>query len=574
MGILSNLIKEGEAPKWLTEDGYQTISRGYLLPDETPKQAWLRVCNSSAHNLGKPDLADKFFDIIWRGWFGLASPVFANMGTNRAYPISCFSNHVEDSIQSILDKNKELGLLSKAGGGVGIYMGELRSRGALIRGGQNGKTDGVIPFSKIFDSTVIAISQGYTRRGAAAVYLPIEHGDSEEFLRIRRPSGDVNRQCLNLHHGLTVTDAFMHSLKAGDRKNRELWQEVLKTRVETGEPYLMYYDNVQKARPESYIRNNLSVKTSNICSEILLFTDPEHTFVCCLSSMNLYKWEEWKDTDAVQLAIWFLDGVMQEFINKAEGVEGYENAVRFAQKGRAIGLGVFGFHTLLQDKGYDIEGLQAKMLNNIIFKRIREQAEIATQDLAKEYGEPEWCKGLGRRNTHLLALAPTATNATISGGVSPTIEPWAANVFSQKTAKGTFIKTNKLLERDLESIGKNTPEIWKRISHNEGSIQNLDLPKELKAVYKTAKEINQFSLVSLAADRDKFIDQGQSLNLFFPANSSPKYIHEVHYKAWESGIKTLYYLRTSSLAKGDVGTKDYERKVYSRSEEECISCEG
>lgn len=565
--LLQQLKENGEAPEWMTEESFKTLSGTYLLENETPKGMWTRVATASANRLARPELAEKFFDLMWKNWLGLASPVAANMGTKRGLPISCFSLYVPDSVDGIMKSTHELAMMAKNGGGVGVHWNGVRPRNSAIKG--NGKSEGVVPFIKIQDSTTIGVSQGGVRRGASAAYLPVDHGDFWEFLRMRRPEGDTNRQCLNTHHGLCITDDFMNRVKAGDADARLKWTEILKTRFETGEPYLFFSDNVDRNRPDCYKQNNLKVHGSNICMEIMLHTDEDHSFVCCLSSMNLARWEEWKDTDAVQQSIWFLDGVLTEFIEKAIQIPGMERSVRSAIKGRALGLGAMGFHTLLQEKGLPLDSFATFQLNGQIFRKIRQEAEKATKDLAAAYGEPEWCKGFGRRNTHLLALAPTVSNAMISGNVSPSIEPWAANAFVYKSAKGSIIQKNKTLTALLESLGQNTEETWKSIVSNDGSVQHLAfLTPEQKEVFLTARELNQFTIIKLASQRQLFIDQGQSLNLFFPANADPKYIHKVHLEAWEAGLNGLYYCRTSSVLKGDAGSREYKREST-----ECKACE-
>ena len=704
---LQQLKQAGEAPEWMTDEGFKTLSGTYLLPGESPRDMWMRVSTSVANYLKKPELRAKFFDLLWRNWLGLASPVAANCGTDRGLPISCFSTFVPDSIDGIMDRMHELATMTKNGGGVGVHWNKVRPRNSVIRG--NGRSEGVVPFIKIQDSTTVGVSQGGVRRGASAGYLPIEHGDFWEYIKMRRPEGDQNRQCQNVHHGVNVSDEFMQSLKDGNKENRLKWQEVLKTRMETGEPYIFFTDTVRNSRPESYVKNGLEVHGSNICclagdtlvttktgprridelcgetveiwdglnwvftdtfaergqdklirvtiadgsyvdcnenhrwfaaktpegpfeevlaknlatgmflepsvlatkntgmncvdaikplgskkhpvycptlpttgkfalanglmtgnTEILLATDEEHSFVCCLSSLNLARWDEWKDTDAVELSIWFLDGVLSEFIDKASKIHGMERSVRSAIAGRALGLGVFGFHTYLQENSVVLDSFECFQINAQMFSGIKRKAEKATQDLAAEYGESEWCKGLNRRNTHLIALAPTVSNSLISGNLSPSIEPWAANVFVQKSAKGTIIQKNKTLTKLLESYGKNNEATWKSIERENGSVQHLDfLTDHEKEVFLTAKEMNQFALVKLAAQRQRWIDQGQSLNLFFPENSDPKYIHDVHVMAHEEGLRTLYYLRTSSVIRGDAGSREYRREST-----ECKACEG
>lgn len=915
MKELTELKQTGEAPEWLTEESLKTLMGGYLLPNETPKGMWQRAARASATALNKPELEEKFFDLMWKNWLCLSTPVAANSGVDRGLNISCFGSYVPDSVVGIFDTVKEIAMLSKHGGGTSAFFGDVRGRGEKIKG--NGKSDGVIPFNKIFDSTVLGVSQGGVRRGAFASYLPVTHPDIHEFLEMRRPSGDLNRQCLNIHHGVTITDDWMQKVVNGDKEARELWIKIMKTRFETGEPYLLFIDNANNQAPETYKKNDLKIKASNLClqedtlvltknmghqpiknlvgktveiwdginwvknnqfrktgqsellrvtlkdgshmdvtpyhkfiletgekieaqdlsvgsilkhhsqvvstrienqkaaylkgflvaegtklndrpvlqiydkknvcqqklqesleelgepieintnakteikfrfepknnrsimeglapfkyelfewstkykerlpksifnwsfenkvdfiagvmdgdgtvvdntestcyqiasihkqwilqfqqllktlglyssvnlmrkagttdfhdgygayktkdcyrltisnvsarklaqicdfqrlkkfpqkkgyntkpnfitvakieklegtydvycttvpttnnfalsnglmtgncSEIFLHSDEKHTFVCCLSSLNLARWDEWKDTDAAYLSTWFLDGVMQEFINKTEGKEGFERARAFAIKSRALGLGVLGFHTLLQEKMLDFEGLPTYLLNKQIFKKLQKETTRASEDLAKEYGEPEWCVGFGVRNTHRMALAPTVSNSLISGGVSAGIEPIIANAYANKSAKGTFLVQNKTLEKLLESKGQNTALVWSSIVNNEGSVQHLDcLTKEEKEVFKTAREINQFALVKLAADRQQFIDQGQSVNLFFPANVNPKYFSEVHIEAWKQGMKSLYYCRTTSALKADSGSREYKREST-----ECVMCEG
>lgn len=563
--VLQELKQKGLAPEWLTEEGYTTLKNGYLLPNETPYDAYKRVAKAAAsYYTDSTKWESKFFDLMWKNLLGPASPVLANMGTDRGLPCSCNSIHVGDSLSSIFSKVKEFAHLTSKGAGVGIYLGDIRQKGTPIKGG--GVSEGVVPWAKVFDATTISVSQAGTRRGASAFYLPITHGDAEEFLNIRRHTGDLNRRTLNSNHAFTITDQWMQEMLDGDNTKRTFWTELIKTRYETGEPYLMFIDIVNKANPQAYRNNNLTVSTSNICSEITLYTDPDHTFVCLLSSLNLVRWDEIENSDAIETAIYFLDAVMEEYVKKTERLEGFEASHRSAKKGRAIGLGVMGWHSLLQSKMIAFDSFEAMMLNARIFKTIKERAEKASRELAQLKGEPEWCKGTGMRHTHLLAIAPTVSNATISGGISPSIEPWAANIFVQKTAKGNFIRKNKYLEQLLEAKGKNTPEVWADINKNDGSVQHLKfLSAEEKEVFLTFREINQHAVIKQASQRQKWIDQAQSVNLAFPSNAHPKYIHEVHVEAWKQGLKTLYYLRASGVLKGDQAF---------RSADECKACEG
>jgi ribonucleoside-diphosphate reductase alpha chain len=576
-------------PSWGNTEIYvKTISKGYLLPGEKPKDAYWRVASKVAQRLNKPQMATKFFDYIWKGWLNLATPVLSNTGTDRGLPISCFGIDVADSIFDIGNKNLELMLLAKHGGGVGIGINQIRPAGSVITG--NGTSDGVVPFCKIYDSTILATNQGSVRRGAASVNLNIEHKDFEQWLEIREPKGDVNRQSLNLHQCALIGDKFMRKLQDGDETARRKWGKLLQKRKATGEPYIMFKGNVNKQNPPMYKENGLKVFMTNICSEITLHTDESHSFVCCLSSLNLAKYDEWKDTDLIYTSIWFLDGVLSEFIQKAKGLRGFENSVRSAEKGRALGLGVLGWHTYLQQRGIPFEGMPAQFETRKIFSQLKIESERASRDLASEYGEPLWCRDSGFRNTHLRAIAPTVSNSKLSGDVSAGIEPWAANVFTEQTAKGTFIRRNSELEKVFKKVGINTKETWDKVLEDGGSIQDIqeldnwcfcngkvlrcdeipphDLQKTfpVKDVFKTFKEINQLDLVRQAGIRQQYIDQAVSLNLAFPAIAEPKWINQVTMEAWKQGVKTLYYMRTESVLRGDIATKAMDP--------DCLSCDG
>jgi len=586
----NNEWKKGvDYPSWGDTEVYKkTISGGYLYMGETPREAYQRVATTVARRLYKPELADTFFNYIWKGWLNLASPVLSNTGTDRGLPISCFGIDVGDSIHDIGGKNLEMMLLAKHGGGVGIGINMIRPAGAKITG--NGTSDGVVPFCKIYDSTILATNQGSVRRGAASVNINIEHDDFEEWLEIREPKGDVNRQSLNLHQCAVVGDKFMRKLEQGDADARNRWSKLLRKRKSTGEPYIMFKGNTNKANPEAYKDNALKVHMTNICSEITLHTDESHSFVCCLSSLNVTKYEEWKNTNLIYDATWFLDGVLEEFIQKAKGLKGFGNSVRSAEKGRALGLGVLGWHTYLQQNGIPFEGLQAQFETRRIFSQIKIESERASRALAEVYGEPLWCRGTGFRNTHLRAVAPTVSNSKLAGNVSPGIEPWAANVFTEQSAKGTFIRKNKELEKVLRKIGINTKEMWDKIMADGGSVQDikelddfgyvnsklvrlsehesLDLTgfDKVKDVFKTFKEINQLELVNQAGIRQQYIDQSVSLNLAFPSEASPKWINQVHMDAWKKGVKTLYYMRTESVLRGDIAA--------SAMDPDCLACDG
>ena len=571
----SNRWKKGvDYPEWADAEVYKkTITGGYLYNGETPREAYMRVAKTVAMRLKRPEMADIFFDYIWKGWLCLASPVLSNTGTERGLPISCFGIDVADSIYDIGKKNLEMMLLAKHGGGVGVGINMIRPSGAEIT--MNGTSDGVVPFCKLYDSSILATNQGAVRRGAASVNLNIDHKDWEDWLEIREPKGDVNRQSLNLHQCTIIGDKFMRKLRDGDKVARRKWGKLLQKRKATGEPYIMFKGNVNKQNPSMYKDNALKVFMTNICSEIVLHTDENHSFVCCLSSLNLAKYHEWKDSNLIYDSIWFLDGVLEEFIQKAKNRRGFENAVRSAEKGRALGLGVLGWHTYLQQKGFPFEGLLAQYETRRIFSQIKIESERASMALADVYGEPLWCVGTGFRNTHLRAIAPTVSNSKLAGNISAGIEPWAANIFTDQSAKGTFIRKNPTLVEELEKHNLNTDKIWEQILRDGGSIQGIkrldkitcgehDIP--IKEVYKTFKEINQLELVNQAGIRQQYIDQAVSLNLAFPAEADPKWINKVHLEAHKKGIKTLYYMRTESVLRGDIAAQAMDPN--------CLSCDG
>lgn len=573
---LQELKNKGEAPEFLTDEAFQMLRSGYLQPEETPKAAYKRVASVVAAKLKRPDLEGLFFDIIWKNWLCPSTPVLANIGTKNL-PISCFGGLTPDSTNGILMHAHELGMLSKYGGGVGTYFGELRPRGSRISSG--GVTDGIVPFLKIIEATVEGIKQGSSRRGSVAAYLPFNHGDIDDFLDIRKPTGDLSRRCLttSFHNAVVINDETMEDIVNSNGKNRERWNKLMNNRVETGEPYIMFEGNSNKNCPDGYAGR---IKHSQLCSEIFLPSSEEETFVCCLSSLNLSRWDEWKDwkdaktsMNLVELSVWFLDGVMSVFIDQAKGLPGFDKAVRFAENHRALGLGVLGWHSLLQKNMIPFESFRAMTLNNAVFRQIKEQADKATLDLGAVYGECLETKGTGRRNTVTLAVAPTMSNSVLGGGVSQGIEPITANLFVQKGAKGNFIKKNPFLDIMLKEKGLDTFDVWEQINKDRGSVRNIKgLSDEEKSVFLTAREINQFSLIQQAAQRQRYIDQGQSLNLFFslPEKAQDKvkvakYINEVHIEAWKQGIKSLYYLKTASPIKGE---------VIARDSSECVSCEG
>ena len=539
-------------PDWMTEEALHTLSSGYLLPGETPRGMMMRLASAAAKINQDPTLEEDLFYCLWNGFLGPASPVASNFGTNRGLPISCYSVHLSDSVSSIYSHLKEVAQLSKNGGGVGVYFGDVRPSGAPISSG--GVSTGVVPWAQQFDLCSRVVSQGGVRRGSFANYLPIDHPDVPELLRAKDHSKGDPRKFLDGNVALTISDEWVESMIAGDTHKQELFGEVLKTRMISGSPYLVFIDNANAQNPECYTERGLSVKTSNLCSEIFLHTDEQHSFVCVLSSLNLARYDEFKNwTSPVtgrtvpQIAIHLLDAVVSEFIKKADAKVGLGRSVRFAEKSRALGLGTMGLHTLYQKRGLPFKSSQARELNIEAHQWIRNESETASRELAKRFGEPEWCVGSGLRHTHLTATAPTRTNSVISGAFSQGIEPVDANYFVAKQAKGTYVRKNPVLEQLLCERGVDES-IWEQILEAKGSVQDLEcLSDEEKEVFQTAREIDQFELVKQAADRQPFICQGQSLNLFVDPESDPAYIMRLHLSAWKNGLKSLYYLKSSSL---------------------------
>jgi ribonucleoside-diphosphate reductase alpha chain len=555
-------------PEWGNNALYlTTITGGYLQEGETPKEAYLRLARTAARYI-HPEFESRFFEILWKGWLIPSTPVMSNLGTDRGLPISCFSGVVGDSMYDIARKNTEMMILSKHGGGTAYDYSPVRAIGSPIKAGLNGTSDGIIPFIKVNDSAIIASKQGKMRRGAVAIYLDADHKEYPEFLEIREPKGDVNRQCHNIHQGGVFSDEFMNDVVNKDGKRRSLWINTLKKRVKTGEPYTFFIDNANKTIPEWWNKLGLKVRQSNLCTEMMLPTDIDHTLVCCLASKNLAKWEEWKDTDSVFLSILFLDAVLQEFIEKAKNIKGIEDAVRFAEKSRAIGLGMLGWHSLLQSKMIPFISVTANSYAHIIGKRVKEESERATMWIGETLGSPLWCEGTGRRNLTLLAIAPNRSSSKLAGGLSQGREPYGANLYVDDDAKGLHIRRNPYLEKLLDEKGQNNSAVWDQISEDKGSVMNVScLTKEEKEVFKTFKEINQLELVRQAAIAQKYIDQGISTNLAFFQDAPAKFINQVHIEAWKLGLKSLYYLRSESTLRAD--TKQ-QRDLYS----ECVMCEG
>ncbi|MFK7775541.1 MAG: ribonucleoside-diphosphate reductase subunit alpha [Saprospiraceae bacterium] len=529
---------------WLNDESQQILNRGYLLKGETVKTAIERVATAAAKRLFKPELKESFIELIENGWMSLSSPIWANMGTERGLPISCFNVYVPDQIEGITHKLGEVIMQTKIGGGTSGYFGELRERGSAVT--DNGKSSGAVSFMKLFDTAMDTISQGGVRRGAFAAYLDIDHSDIKEFLEIKSIGSPIQ----NLFNGVCVSDYWMQEMIDGDMDKREIWAKVLESRQQKGLPYIFYTDNVNRNKPQVYKDKKMTIRSSNLCSEIALPSTREESFICCLSSMNLELYDEWKDTDAVKTAVYFLDAVLQEFIAKTEGDYYLGSANRFAKRHRALGLGAMGWHSYLQKNMIPFESLQAKGLNNQIFKNIHDKAYEASAELAEIYGEPEVLEGYGRRNTTLLAIAPTTSSSAILGQASPGIEPFSSNYYKAGLAKGNFMRKNKYLKELLVERGLDSEDIWRSIMLNHGSVQHLEeLTAEEKSVFRTFKEISQLEIIQQAAIRQKYIDQAQSLNLNIPSNLAVKEVNKLMIEAWKLGVKTLYYQRSQSVSK-------------------------
>ncbi len=565
----------------LTDFGKAVLRDRYLMPGEDFQDLFARSAVAYSDN---QEHAQRIYDYISNLWFMPATPVLSNGGTKRGLPISCFLNEVDDSLHGIVNLWNENVWLASNGGGIGSYWGNLRSIGETVKG--NGKTSGIVPFIKVMDSQTLAISQGSLRRGSAAVYLPINHPEIEEFIDLRRPTGgDPNRRSLNLHHGVVITDDFMHAVEKNEEyalkspytgetlekvSARAIWIKLLNARIETGEPYMLFIDHVNKAVPKHHKELGLKVKTSNLCSEITLATGKDHlgkerTAVCCLSSLNLEYYDEWKDNPLIIEDIMrFLDNVLQDFIDNAP--DQMSKAKYSAMRERSVGLGVMGLNSFLQSKNVAIESAMAKVWNKKIFQHIKQQVDAASITLGEEKGPCPDAKEVGskERFTNKMAIAPTASISIIAGNSSPGIEPYAANTFTQKTLTGSFSVRNKNLLKLLEQKGRNSEDVWSSITINEGSVQHLDfLDDHEKMVFKTAPEIDQKWIIDLAADRQEYICQAQSLNLFMAGNVSKKDLHEAHFRAWQKGVKSLYYCRSTSIQRADKVSNKIEENLLS-----------
>ena len=553
----------------LTDFGKAVLKDRYLLEGETFQSLFARVASYYGDDAAH---AQRIYDYMSKLWFMPATPILSNGGTTRGLPISCFLNEASDSLKGIVNLWNENVWLASKGGGIGSYWGNIRSIGEPVRG--SGKTCGSVPFIKVQDTLTLAISQGDLRRGSSAVYMPIWHPEIEEFIDIRRPTGgDPNRKALNIHHGVVIPNAFMKAVEKDGNwdllsprngevvetiKARDLWVKLLTTRIETGEPYLLFIDSVNDAIPEHHKKLGLEVKTSNLCSEITLPTGKDHlgkdrTAVCCLSSLNLENYDHWaKEPEFIPDIMRFLDNVLQDFIDNAP--DSMSRASYSAMRERSVGLGVMGFHSFLQSKGIPMESVMAQVWNKKMFEHIRKGADQSSKDLAKERGACPDAQDAGKmeRFSNKLAIAPTASISIIAGNSSPGIEPFAANSFTQKTLTGSFTVRNKNLVKLLQEKGQNTEQTWSSISTNEGSVQHLDfLTQDEKDVFKTAPEIDQRWLVEHAADRASFVCQAQSVNLFMPGNVHKRDLHQIHFQAWKKGVKSLYYCRSTSIQRAE-----------------------
>jgi ribonucleoside-diphosphate reductase alpha chain len=542
---------------WLNSHSRIFLERGYLKENITPEARVREIAERAENILGISGFADKFEDYMSRGFFSLATPVWTNFGNDRGLPVSCFGSYMSDTMDGILDKVAEVGMMSKLGGGTSGFFGDLRSRGSKISVG--GESSGPVHFMELFDKVAEVVSQGSARRGSFAAYLPVEHPDVEEFLQIRSEGHSIQ----NMSIGITITDQWMKEMVEGDKEKRKTWAKIIQKRFETGYPYLMFIDNVNNNSPQAYKDQKLKINSSNLCSEITLNSDGDNSFVCVLSSLNLLHWDEIIETDAIETLVYFLDAVNEEFINKTKTTKFMQAAHNFAKKQRALGMGVLGWHSLLQSKMISFESMNAKLLNTDIWKNIRARADKASAELASLFGEPELLKGYGRRNVTTLAVAPTTSSSFILGQVSPSIEPLNSNYFVKKLAKGNFTYKNPYLKKLLKDKDQDKEEVWKDILVRGGSVQHLKfLSKEEKDIFKTFGEISQKEIVIQNTQRQKYIDQAVSLNLMIPPNCTAKEVSELLIYGWQNGIKTFYYQRSSNPA------QELARSILT-----CSSCE-
>lgn len=542
---------------WLNSHSRIFLERGYIEEGSTPEKRIRDIAENAQRILNIEGFADKFEDYMSRGYFSLATPVWTNFGNARGLPVSCFNSYISDTMQSILYKVAEVGMMSKLGGGTSGFFGDLRSRGSSISVG--GESSGPVHFMELFDKVADVVSQGSARRGSFAAYLPVEHPDIEEFLQIRSEGHSIQ----NMSIGVTIGDEWMKQMLSGDQKKRQIWAKIIQKRFETGYPYIMFNDTVNRNAPQAYKDKKLTIKSSNLCSEIELVSDENNSFVCVLSSLNLLHWDEIEKTDAIETLVYFLDAVNEEFIQKTKDIPFMATAHNFAKSQRALGMGVLGWHSLLQNKMISFESMKAKSLNVSIWKTIRDKADKASVALANKFGEPDLLKGYGRRNVTTLAVAPTTSSSFILGQVSPSIEPLNSNYFVKKLAKGSFTYKNPYLKKLLKEKDQDNEEVWKTILVRGGSVQHLDfLSQEEKDIFKTFGEISQKEIVIQNIQRQKYIDQSVSLNLMIPPNCPAKEVSDLLIYGWENGIKTFYYQRSSNPA------QELTRSILT-----CSSCE-
>ncbi|MEZ7766918.1 ribonucleoside-diphosphate reductase subunit alpha [Haemophilus parahaemolyticus] len=543
---------------WLNKDSRLFLERGYLLEGTTALDRIRYIAEHAERKLGIEGYADKFFHYMARGYFSLSSPIWSNFGLDRGLPISCFGSYIGDSIHEIMETTAEVGMMSKIGGGTSGYFGDIRPRGSSIR--NNGKSDGSFNFSKLFDTVIDVISQGTSRKGQFAGYIDIEHGDINEWLDIHTEGNPIQL----MYYGVCVGHEWLESMKAGDPYKRQLWAKLLQRKTETGIPYLFFKDNANAGLPDVYKDKNMTVHASNLCTEIMLPSSSDESFVCCLSSMNLLYFDEWKDTDAPEVLTYFLDVVMSEFIEKSNEIPFLHRANKFARRHRALGLGVLGWHSYLQANNIAFDSFQAMQKNNEIFRTLQEKTLKASKELAQRFGEPEILKGYGRRNTTLMSIAPTKSSSFILGSVSPSVEPFKSNFYVKDLAKIKTIYKNPFLEKLLKEKGLDNEEIWESILHNDGSVQHLtQLTDEEKEIFKTFSEISQLSVIQQAAQRQKYIDQGQSINIMVHPATPAKDLNQLYLTAEELGLKSIYYQYSMSAA-----------QVFNRNLLSCSSCEG
>ena len=556
---LDEVKRQHEEPfYWLNEDSRAFLDEGYLLEGVTAEERVREIAERAEELLNDDGFADRFYDYMSRGFYSLASPVWSNFGLDRGLPISCFGSYMEDNMESILYTQAEVGEMTKLGGGTSGYFGEIRPRGSPIT--NNGKSNGSYSFTELFDTIINVVSQGETRRGQFAGYINVEHDDLEEWLDIKTEGDPVQ----DIYYGVIIGDDWFQAMIDGDEQKRETWAEIVETRINIGVPYIIFRDNMNEGKPQVYKDKGYEITASNLCTEISLPATPDESFVCCLSSMNALRYDEWKDTDAVETLTRFLDAVMEKFIREAEGTQFMERPVRFAKRHRAIGIGVLGWHSYLQSEMIPFDSMEAMERNEEVFRTIRERSYEESRRLADEFGEPEVLEGYGRRNTTTMSVAPTKSSSVILGQVSPSIEPLKSNYFVRDGAKLKSTQKNRFLEAILKRRGRDEREVWDSIAQKDGSVQHLDcLTDDEKEVFKTFAEIPQMAIINQAAQRQKHIDQAQSLNVSIdPSEVSVKEINQLYIEAWRKGVKSLYYQNSVNAA-----------QKFSRDILECKACE-